>query len=89
MFSADLLCTFYRSVSTSDIIRLQEIEQRRNQILGIRAQSVRQFLKEYVEKSIFVYGQIFRNLASWQISLMQIEALKGFFIQKFTPTYTK
>ena len=44
MFSADLLCTFYRSVSTSDIIRLQEIEQRRNQILGIRAQSVRQFL---------------------------------------------
>ena len=31
----------YRSVSTSDIIRLQEIEQRRNQILGIRAQSVR------------------------------------------------
>ena len=45
MFSADLLCTFYRSVSTSDIIRLQEIEQRRNQILGIRAQSVGQFLK--------------------------------------------
>ena len=88
MFSADLLCTFYRSVSTSDIIRLQEIEQRRNQILGIRAQSVRQFLTK-VLFHFFVSGQIFRNLASWQISLMQIEALKGFFIQKFTPTYTK
>ena len=53
MFSADLLCTFYRSVSTSDIIRLQEIEQRRNQILGIRAQSVRQFLKNTLKKVLF------------------------------------
>ena len=36
--------SFYiRSVSTSDIIRLQDIEQRRNQILGIRAQSVSVF----------------------------------------------
>ena len=55
MFSADLLCTFYRSVSTSDIIRLQEIEQRRNQILGIRAQSVRQlFIKNTLKKFHFL-----------------------------------